>query len=68
MKATFSWIVLWVVLLVSIFKPFGLEVASWNDPITSTDLCLYVLAVIAIICIEVRNAANYVVEQIKGSK
>jgi hypothetical protein len=68
MRATVSWVVLWIVLLVSIFKPFGLEVADWNDPITSTDLCLYVLAVIAIICIEVRNAANYVVEQIKGSK
>lgn len=66
MRTLFPWVGLLIILALSIFEPFGLEVAGGNDPITSTDLFLWFALLAFIVMIEARDAANYVVKQLKS--
>jgi hypothetical protein len=65
MKTYFLYSGLVIVLLLSLIQPFGLKFAGWHGAITATDLAFYLTALFFALAIEVRDAANYVVKQLR---
>lgn len=67
MSTRYYWIILALIVLLDTFGDTLVPTASWNEVPLVTDMVLYFIAGLAILIIEIRQTATWVVEQIKGT-